>query len=113
MEILVKLNIVQHNVNSWKTNKINLINIYNRETPDVILINGHGINETENLKIYNFIVYHSNKRNERYNGSSIAVKQNINHRINDKFHSDLLSVQIITNLGIVEIAKNYSTFPPE
>ena len=38
------------------------------------------------------------------------MKQNINYRINDKFHSDLLSVQIITNLGIVEIATNY--IPP-
>ena len=110
MEILVKLKIVQHNVNSWKTNKINLINIYNQENPDLILINGHGINETENLKIYNYIVYHSNKRNEIYNGTAIVVKQNINHRINDKFHCYLLSVQIITNLGIVEIATNY--IPP-
>ena len=110
METLIKLKIIQHNVNSWKTNKINLINIYNQENPDVILINGHGINEDENLKIYNYIVYHSNKRNERFNGTAIAVKQSINHRINDNYHSDLLSVQIITNLGTVEIATNY--IPP-
>ena len=84
-----------------------MINIYNEIDPDLILINAHGNKNDEKIKIFNYTVYQSNKVNERNNGCAIAIKSNIKHRIREKFHSDLLSIELDTELGIIEIATSY------
>ena len=103
----VNLCIIKHNVLSWKKNKNNLVNTYNKINPDVILINSHGNLNNEKIKIFNYIVYQTNKANERNNGSAIAERHDIKHRIREKFYSDIISIEIYTNLGIVEIATSY------
>ena len=104
---LVNLKIVQHNVLNWKNHRVNLINIYNEIKPDVILLNSHRNKSNEKIKIYNYVTYQSNKLEERNNGCAIAVRLGIKHRIREHFYSDLLSVEIDTNLGIVEVATSY------
>ena len=66
--------------------------MYNEINPDLILVTSHGYKNEEKIKIFNYIVYKSNKLEERNNGCAIAIKRNIKHRIRDKFHSDLLSI---------------------
>ena len=104
---LVNLTIIQHNVLSWKTHKTDLMNIYNEIKPDIILLNSHGNKSNEKIKIYNYITYQSNKLEERNSGCAIAIRLGIKHRIREKFYSDILSVEIDTDLGVIEIATSY------
>ena len=104
---LVNLTIIQHNVLCWKTHKTDLMNIYNEIKPEIILLNSHGNKSNEKIKIYNYITYQSNKLEERNSGCAIAIRLGIKHRIREKIYSDILSVEIDTDLGVIEIATSY------
>ena len=78
---LVNLKIVQHKFLNWKNHTVNLINIYNEIKPGVILLNSHGNASNEEIKIYNYVTYQSNKLEDRNNGCAIAVRLGIKHRI--------------------------------
>ena len=104
-----RLTIVQHNVRSFATKKTTLSNIYNQINPDVILLNEIGKQET-NLKIFNYNVHYSNKTNEPFRGAAIAIKKNIQSKLIDNFHSDLIAASIPTRHGNITIATTY--IPP-
>ena len=103
----INLSIVQHNVLNWKTHRIDLINVYNEINPDVILINSHGNKTNEKIKIFNYVTYQSNRLEERNNGCAIAVRVGIKHRIREHFYSDILSIELDTNLGVIELVTSY------
>ena len=103
----INLSIVQHNVLNWKTYRIDLINVYNEINPDVILINSHGNKTNEKIKIFNYVTYQSNRLEERNNGCAIAVRVGIKHRIREHFYSDILSIELDTNLGVIKLVTSY------
>ena len=94
---------MQHNVLNWKTHRIDLINVYNEINPDVILISSHGNKSNEKIKIFNYVPYQSNRLEERNNGCPIAVRVGIKLRIREHFYSDIFSIELDTNLGIIEL----------
>ena len=105
-----RLTIIQHNVQCWQTSNYALANIYNSLHPDIILINEHSLTNSVNPKIFNYNIISSNKQNQKYRGTAIAIRSNIHPRIHDNFYSDLLAVTIETTNGPLTIATIYN--PP-
>ena len=103
----INLSILQNNVLNWKTPRIDLINIYIKIKPDVILINSHGNKSNEKIKIFKYVTYQSNMLEERNNSRAIAVRIGIEHRIRENFYSDILSIELDTNLGLIELLTCY------
>ncbi len=64
----------------------------------------------EELKIPGFRVYKVNYSGNLSDGSAIAIKYNIRHKLIDDFDTDFLAVEIDTSLGPVVIATTY--LPP-
>ena len=95
---------------NWQTNKNSLIDNYLKANPDIILINSHGLKSTEQLKIPGYKTYKINYSEALADGSAIAIKYNIKHKLYDDFDFDVLAVEIQTNLGPVIIATTY--LPP-
>ena len=61
------LKLILQNVNTWTPARGNeLSNYYNREQPDIILINDIGNNH--NIKIFNYNVHSKNSQNELHAG---------------------------------------------
>jgi len=107
MERRRKIEIIQHNVQTWRTKKTSLCNIYNEMDPDIILLNETSVKNNEDLKIFNYNVYKTNKKNEDHAGAALAIKKNIMARIDDDYYSDMLSVSIPTRQGNITIATAY------
>ena len=104
---MTSLTVIQHNVQSWKTNKNALTNIYNTLDPDIILLNETSVKDTDRLKIFNYNIYRTNRLNERYSGAAIAVRTNIQARVDDDFYQDFLTATIQTRQGPVTFATGY------
>ena len=85
---------VQINVRGWTGNKKSVIQMINDTDADIALINEHGCKTNQKIKIFNYNIIQSNKLDQGFNGSAIAVKKNIKCRLNDGYESDLLSVAV-------------------
>ena len=105
-----KLTIVQHNVQSWNTNRHTLTNIYNDIDPDVILLNETSVLQDERLTIFNYNIYRTNQSNERHSGAAIAIRRNLTAKVDDDFYQDFLTATIETAQGPVTLATGY--IPP-
>lgn len=111
MDIYInKVKIVQHNVLSWKANKGSLRHIYAQISPDIILLNAHGCETKDEIKICGYTIYRKNFRQQANAGTAIAIRNKIIHRINEDHDDDLISIEIETHYGVVEIATDY--IPP-
>ena len=104
------LNIIQHNVQNWNTNKYTLSNIYKDIDPDIILINSHGLKSNDNIKIRSYNSHTINTEGQLHDGSAILIKQNLKYKIHDNFDTDILQVTIDTLTGPINIATTY--LPP-
>ena len=106
------IKVLQHNVQHWKSRRINLINAYMQEKPDILLLNSHGLPNHELVKIPGYTCYYQHNRSgQLHAGVAIAVKRGIQHKIHDDFHfTDTLSVKLMTTLGPVNLATTY--IPP-
>ena len=102
--------IVQHNVLNWNTNKQSLLTNYLQTKPDIILINSHGLKNTEPLKIPGYKCHKVNSTETIYDGSAIAIKHDLQHKLIDTFDTDFLAVEVNTSLGPVIVATTY--LPP-
>ena len=102
--------IIQHNVRNWGTNKHAFANIYNNFNPDIILLNGTSTTDGQTIKIFNYNVFKSNKANAVHNGTAIAIRRDLQPRLDDDYYTDLLAVTIDTAQGKITIATNY--IPP-
>lgn len=107
---LQQLTIIQHNVRNWSSNKYIYYNAYKSIDPDIILINEHGMRNSNQIKLFNYDTYQTNKKNEKNDGVAIAVKKTIKHRLIDDFIQEFLAVKIETTLGEIIIATTY--LPP-
>ncbi len=78
--------------------------------PEIILINSHGLKSGEFLKIPGYKTYKINSSESIADGSAIAVKYSIAHKLFDDFDTDVLAIEIDTTLGPLIIATTY--LPP-
>ncbi len=78
--------------------------------PDIILINSHGLKSKKSLKIPGYRIYEINTTDSPDDGSVIAVKYDISHKLYDDFDTDVLAIEIITTLGSIIIVTTY--LPP-
>ena len=104
------IRILQHNVRHWSTNKKTITNVYSEINPDIILLNSHGLKNTENLKIRTYTTYIINSSDELHDGSAILVKQHLKHKVKDKYDTDIILITIETTTGPINIATTY--LPP-
>ena len=81
---------------NWKTNKNSLIDSYLKVQPDLILMNSHGLKSTEALRIPGYKIHKLNYSENYADGSAIAIKYNIPHKIYDDYETDVLAVEIGT-----------------
>lgn len=103
------LNIIQHNVRDWKTQKISLCNSYYQINPDIILLGSHGLSDVEELKIFNYYIHKINNSQNKHDGTAIAIKRNIQYKLLDDFN-EFLAIQITTTMGDIILATTY--LPP-
>lgn len=78
--------------------------------PDILLLNSHGLKNSEELKIPGYRVYKINYTENIYDGSAIGIKHNIKHKLFDNFDTDFIAVEIETSLGPIQVATTY--LPP-
>ena len=104
------LKILAHNVNGWNNRKFHLFNCYKEVDPDLILINEHGVPDSENIKVYGYEVIQKNPTQHRFDGVAIAVKRGLKFKRGQELEEGYLSVVLETSLGPVEIATGYQ--PP-
>ena len=106
-----KFTIVSQNVLAWiPARRYELGNYYRTQDPDVILLNSTGLKHQDNIKIWGYNTYHCNKSNENSSGIAIAVRKGIEHRLDDEYQDNVLSVKLNTSKGPVELLTTYS--PP-
>ena len=105
------LKVIQHNVLKWTVPRANeLYNIYRQIDPDIILLNSTGRKQNEKVKLFGYKAYQQNYFNEEHAGIAIAVKNNIQHKINDNNDGDVMGVEVETNQGNIMIITAYA--PP-
>ena len=105
------LKIIQHNVQHWRTRKENLMAYYQEQNhPDIIFINRHGLKDNESLKIRGYRIVKINSTGEINDGSAICIKDSIKYKVDDDFITDVISVEVGTEIGPVMIATTY--LPP-
>ena len=104
-----RITIIQHNVNTWSTKRVQLHHIYSQYSPDLILLNEIQRNGTNpaHIKIPG---YHTYSKVVDYGGTSICIKSNIKHKLLEGFESQLQAVSINTRQGELIIATDY--IPP-
>ena len=78
--------------------------------PDIILLNSHGLRDIEHLKVPGYTIHKINTSQEANDGSAIGVKHNIPFKLKDDYLTDVLSIQINTTLGPLNLATTY--LPP-
>lgn len=107
---MTRLRVIQHNVLSWDRRKYDLSNTYRQFNPDIILINSHGLKDTEKIKIPGYRTHQRNITGENMDGVAIAIKTNIKYKIVDDFISETLAIETDTSDGTITIATTY--LPP-
>ena len=106
------LNIAYANVQTWTEDKNNSLAAYlTKNNPDVILMTDVcKTNQNKPIKIYQYLVFATNKSNENSAGSALAVKKGLQFKILNNFDNDTIGVKIQTQTGPLIIMTNYS--PP-
>lgn len=104
------IRVIQHNVLHWPTNRRTLTTIYHTISPDVILINSHGVRDNDSLKIYGYTVHKRNASGENDDGSAIAIKHGLTYKLDDDYVTDMLSITLQTTTGPLKLATTY--IPP-
>ena len=101
------ITIIQHNINGWNNKRFELYNTYRHINPDIILLNHTGTIDDEQIRLQHYQTYTKNTSNRRFNGTAIAIKSTIEHKIIDDTQTDLLAINIQTRQGIITIATDY------
>ena len=83
-----KLTIVQHNCLNWHTNFLSLCNTYREIDPDIMLLNLHGNHSDNRIKLFGYNSIQINATNERHDGSTILIKNNLQDKQIENFRND-------------------------
>lgn len=78
--------------------------------PDLILLNSTCIKNSSPIKIPGYLCYQKNTLENQSDGSAIAIKITIQHKILHNFTTDLIALQIETTTGPIVISTMYQ--PP-
>ena len=106
-----KLTVLQHNVLHWSFDRRNeLCNTYRKHDPDIILLNSHGLPDTERIKIFQYNTYQTNKSGRNNDGVAIAIKTTITHKLIENLAPEIIAAEINTTQGPIIIATLY--LPP-
>ena len=106
-----KLTVLQHNVLHWSHDRRNeLCNTYRLHDPDIILINSHGLTDSQRIKIFPYNTYQTNKSGQRNDGVAIAIKSTITHKLIENLAPEIIAVEVNTTHGPIIIATLY--LPP-
>ena len=95
------LKIIQHNVRNFTTNKKQLNDFWDKQKPDVILLNSVCLsNEDQPNRLKN--IYHENYKTHYsdrgpHNGSAILVKKSIRHIPVKTGNNQLLAITLYTH----------------
>lgn len=104
------IKVLQHNFLHWRTNKESLILSYLQHSPDILLLNSHGVKSIEPLKIPGYHCIKVNSTEEASDGSAILIKFGIQFKVMDDFDTDLIAIEIDTVWGPIIISTTY--LPP-
>ena len=106
------LNISYANVQTWTQEKNSALTAYlTKNNPDIILMADIGkATQNKPIKIFQYLVFATNKNNENSVGAAIAVKKGIKFKILNNFDHDTIGIQVQTKTGPMIITTNYS--PP-
>lgn len=105
-----QLKVVQHNVLNWRERRYGLTATYLQLDADVILLNSHGVPHDDPFKIHGFTIYKTNHANTHTDGTAIAIRSSIKHKLLDIFISDTLAIEIDTLTGPSSLSTLYQ--PP-
>ena len=104
-----QLNIIQHNVQNYATNKKLLHDIWADNSPDVILLNSTGLMHDDVIQFPNYSTIQTPQ--QIHSGSAILVKNSLRHRqIHTTGNEQLLAVNIFTSEGIITLSTFYRVF---
>ena len=102
------IRIIYQNVLTWTPVRANeLVNLYQKEDPHVIIINSTGKKENDKIKIYNYNVHQRNVQNERAAGVAIAIRKNLKYKIIDDYQNDFLTLELETTRGKLRLSTIY------
>ena len=106
------LKVTYANVQTWTEDKSGALRAHLTQTnPDVILLADIGKTDRNiPIKIYQYLVFATNKKNENSAGVAVAVRKGLDFKILNNFDYDTIAVQVQTQSGPVVIMTNYS--PP-
>lgn len=104
------IKVIQHNVLHWRKRKLELSNTYRELNPDIILINSHCQTNNTHIKIPGYKCYQKNTLQTASDGTAIAIKHNIKHKVTSDFISDIIAIQVETLTGPITISTLYQ--PP-
>lgn len=104
---IIYIIIAQHNVLHWSRRKFSYTQIYKQKNHHVILLNSHGLKTNDQLNIQGYTTYKINSSQEINDGSTILIKNNISHRLDDNYITDMLEFIIQTEVGKDGLATTY------
>ena len=106
------LKITYTNVQTWTDMKNSaLIAHLTKNDPDVILLSDIGkTDKNKPIKIFQYLIFATNKNNENSAGVAIGVRKGLNFKVLNNFDYDTIGIQIQTRTGPLIILTNYS--PP-
>lgn len=104
------ITIIQHNILHWETRKFNLINTHLEINSHIILINSYGMKQHQYIKVPGYTTNQMNTTNELNEGSTLLIKSNIKHILDDNYITDFLDTSLETATRKINIATNY--LPP-
>ena len=106
------LRVTYANIQTWTNEKSQTLRAYLTKTnPDVILLSDIGKTDRQiPIKIFQYLVFATNKRNENSAGVAIVIRKGLEFKVLNNFDYDTIGVQIQTQTGPLIIMTNYT--PP-
>ena len=105
-----RLKIYNLNGNSWEANKHTIKEDIKQENPDIILLQDHGKENNDKIKICIYNILQQNHTNKQHDGTVIAVRKDIIFTEMDTFSEEMLAINIPTPRETITIATAYQ--PP-
>ena len=97
------LKIIYANVQTWTEDKKSSLAAYlTMNNPDIILMADIGkANQNKPIKLFQYLVFATNKSNENSAGSALAIKKGLQFKILNNFDNDTIGVQVHTQTGLL------------
>lgn len=106
------LTVTYANIQTWTDDKAEALRAHlTQSSPDVILLADIGrTDRNKPIKIFNYLVFATNKNNTICAGSAVAIRKGLQFKVLNNFSYDTIGVQVQTQSGPVILMTNYT--PP-